>query len=337
MLRRKLLKNLIRKFKWPFLGLILLTFLIGYLSFLIRFNLRTNLYYWQHRGKFYFLFGKFSITEKVEGIKIFVDWNKLLLILFLLYFPVKIIIQFTLYHFQKYYERKAKVYLTKKLLNFAAKNQDLVTQKSSQKVHIINRLVPEFSWQFFTIPINLFNIFIDLSLEIFSLTFLVKTSNLGELVPLVVVLLIVNLIWLGIFSFLTGKTRKLEEEKQRNYQKEEEVKVRIFLENLNSKNNPVSLRKIHTLLDKNSEKISSSFFLSVFTELPSFIIPGFTTLFLFLYYHFWIGGVGGLDWNSYFVAQNLQRILSYSKRMLYWSNRIPDFRGNYRKILSFYN
>jgi hypothetical protein len=71
--------------------------------------------------------------------------------------------------------------------------------------------------------------------------------------------------------------------------------------------------------------------------LPSFIIPGFTIFFLFLYYHFWIGGVGGLDWNSYFVAQNLQRILSYSKRMFYWSNRIPDFRENYRKILSFYN
>jgi len=204
------------------------------------------------------------------------------------------IIQFSLHYFRNYCERKARVYLTKNFLNFATKNRGLIAQKSSEKVYVINCVVPEFSRQFFSLPINLFSAFVSLGLEIFSFIFLIRTSDLKKLVPLIIVFLIVNLIWLVFFNLFTRKIRKSEEKKRRDYREEEEVKIRIFLENLNSEKRPVSLSQIHTLLDKNSGKISSSLFLSTLTELPDFIIPGTAVLFLFLYYQFWLDGRGGL-------------------------------------------
>ena len=128
------------------------------------------------------------------GSKIYVDWLKLLLILFLLYFPLKIALHFIYKFFQKYYQRRAQVYLTKKLLGFAVKNRDLIAQKTSEKVYILNQIVPEFSRQFFAIPLKLFETLADLGLEIFSLLFLIRTSNLTEMVPLIISFLLVNLI-----------------------------------------------------------------------------------------------------------------------------------------------
>src|SRR4051794_6820014 len=95
----------------------------------------------------------------------------------------------------KCYERETEVYLSKKLLSFAYKNKDLITKKTSEKVYIINKIVPNFSYQFFAIPLDLFGIIVDISLEIFSLYFLIQTRNLTNLVPLIFVFILVNLIW----------------------------------------------------------------------------------------------------------------------------------------------
>ncbi|MCE8162739.1 MAG: hypothetical protein I3273_01795 [Candidatus Moeniiplasma glomeromycotorum] len=335
MYSRKIWKLLLKKFKFSFFILFLLTFLISYLSFLIRFNLRTNLYYWEYRGKFYYLLGKFSVTEQVANGKIYVDWPKLLLILLLLYFPLKITVRFARNYFQKYYQRKVKVYLTKKLLEFAAKNKDLITQKTSEKVYVLNQIVPEFSWQFFAIPLKLFDVSVDLGLEIFSLFWLIRTGNLTEMVPLIGAFLLVNLIWLILFYFFTQKTRKLNERKRWNYQEEEKIQIKTFCENLNSPGNPVSLKKIHNSLTKNTQKTSASLILSELTKLPDLIIPGMAILFLFLYYHIWLGGTGGLDWNAYFIVYNLQRILAEVKKGFYWLSQVSEFHENYVQIENF--
>lgn len=185
-MRGRVWKSLLKKFKVSFLFLFFLAFLISYLPFLIRFNLRTNLYKWEYRGQFYLLLGKFSVTKQIKNGKIYVDWTKLLLILFLLYFPLKIIFHLVFNYFRKYYQRKCQVYLTKKLLNFAAKNRELIAQKSSEKIYILNQTVPKFSRQIFTLPLKLFEVLVDLGLEIFSLFFLIRTSRLSELIPLTI-------------------------------------------------------------------------------------------------------------------------------------------------------
>ncbi|MEG7979236.1 MAG: hypothetical protein NY202_05075 [Mollicutes bacterium UO1] len=91
----------------------------------------------------------------------------------MLYFPIKLITQFTLDYFREHYERAVKIYLAKKLLSFADKNKDSITKKSSEKVYILNEIVPNFSRQFFAVPLSLFEVIIGLSLEIFSLSFLI--------------------------------------------------------------------------------------------------------------------------------------------------------------------
>jgi hypothetical protein len=111
----------------------------------------------------------------------------------LLYFPFKIIIQLTLNYWQKNYEREVKVYLTKKLLNYATKNKDLMIKKSDEKVYIINKIVPKFARQFIGIPVGLFEIFVDISFASFNLYFLVSSYQLSQLVPLLIVFVLVNL------------------------------------------------------------------------------------------------------------------------------------------------
>ncbi|KLL02024.1 MAG: hypothetical protein MRERC_5c041 [Mycoplasmataceae bacterium RC_NB112A] len=298
--------------------------------------MRTNLYKWEYRGKFYYLFGKFSVTEQVKNGQIYVNWTKLLLILLLLYFPLKFFARFALNYFQKCYQREAEIYLIKKLLNFAAKNKDLIAKKTSEKVYILNQIVPKFSDQFFALPLEIFETLVDLSLEIFSLFFLIRTNRLAEMVPLMGVFLLVNLIWLAFFHFFTQKIRKLNERKKCNYQEKEKIQIRTFCENFDANENPVSLKKIHDSLVENSQKLSTSFFLSELTELPELIIPGTAVLFLFLYYHIWLGGVGDLGWNAYFMAHNLQRILSKTKKIFHWSSQASSFRENYSQIESFF-
>jgi hypothetical protein len=212
-------------------------------------------------------------------------------------------------YFRKYYQRKCQVFLTKKLLNFAAKNRELIAQNSSEKVYVLNQTVPEFSRQIFTLPLKLFEILVDLGLEIFSLIFLIRSSHLSELIPLTITFLLTNLIWLALFYFFTRKWRKLSKQRKRNYQEEEKIQIRIFCENINYKansektltkvpsvnNQPPNLGKIYNLLDKNSSEFSTSFLLSELTELPDLIIPGIVILFLLFYYQFRLGGSGDLD------------------------------------------
>ena len=83
--------------------------------------------------------------------------------------------------------------MTKKLLNYAAKNKDLMIKKTSEKVHIINNIVPEFSRQFIAVPVDLFEIFVDISFAVFSLYSLINSYHLTRLVPLLFIFILVNL------------------------------------------------------------------------------------------------------------------------------------------------
>lgn len=57
--------------------------------------------------------------------------------------------------------RKATVFLTKKLLNFAYKHKDLMTKKQEEKIYIVNHVVPVFSRQIFAILVKIFDIFVN--------------------------------------------------------------------------------------------------------------------------------------------------------------------------------
>jgi hypothetical protein len=63
--------------------------------------------------------------------------------------------------------RKATVFITKKLLNFAYKHKDLLAKKPAEKVYIVSHVVPVFSRQFFTILVKIFDIFIGCFFALF--------------------------------------------------------------------------------------------------------------------------------------------------------------------------
>ncbi len=208
------------------------------------------------RGKFYYLFGEYPLVEKIKDSAIYVYWAKLLLILFLLYFPIKIIIQFALDYFQNHYEREIKVYLSKKMLNFAYKNKDLITKKTSEKVYVLNEIVPNFSQHFFTVPLSLFGIITDISLEVFSLCFLIRTRNLADLIPLIIAFILVNLIWFTIFNHFGRKFQETNKKRKIVCQQGEKNQIRNFLENLNTSNDKAGdLEKLSNSLDRNSKKM----------------------------------------------------------------------------------
>jgi len=171
-----------------------------------------------------------------------------------------------------------------------------MAKKSSEKVHIINETVPNFSRQFFTIPISLFGVITDVSLEIFSLYFLIKTQNLTDLIPLIIVFILVNLVWFILFNYFAKKFQERNNKKKIVYQQDEKLQVRKFLENLNTINNKSGdLERLYKLINHNSEKISFLNLATLFFSLPDLIIPGFSIFFLFLYYQFYSGGKGGLS------------------------------------------
>src|SRR5581483_6541450 len=114
----------------------------------------------------------------------YVNWPKLLLLLFFCYFPTRIIIQFTLNYLKKHYHREITVFLLKKMVAFAAKNKEIMVKKKAEKVFVLNDLVPQFSQQFLELPVNLFNVSIDIFLETLSLFFLIKSRSLHEITPL---------------------------------------------------------------------------------------------------------------------------------------------------------
>lgn len=211
------------------------------------------------------------------------------------YFPIKIIIKFTLNYFQKCYERKVKVYLSKKLLNFAYKNKDLIAKKTSQKVYVLNEIVPNFSQQFFAVPLSLFSIITDIFLEVFSLCFLIGTRNLVSLIPLIITFILVNLVWFTLFSYFGKKFQMTNKKKKIVCQQGEKIQIRNFLESLNTGGDKAGdLGKLSNSLDRNSKKMTFLIFANLIFSLPDLIIPSFIILFLFLYYQFYLGGQGGL-------------------------------------------
>lgn len=332
--QKGLLKSLFQKFKWKFLLLFLLTFLISYITFLIHFNLVNNLSQNRGRGRFFFLFGKYPLIEKIDGGKVYVDWNRLLLILFLLYFPLKIIAHLVLDYWQKNYERQVNVYLTKKLLNYAEKNKDIIAKKLDHKVYVINRVVPEFSRQFISLPVDLFEIFFGISFASFNLYFLVSSYRLFQLVPLLVIFVLNNLVWFGFLYNHFSSLRQTNLTKKSNYQNLEKVQVKFWLEGLPLDNNPKSLSK---LLDQNSQQITNLNFLSTLYQLPELIISGINILFLFLYYQIYCGGKSGLGWEIYFIANHLQKIFFKIKKGFNLRSAISVWRDNYQKIESFFS
>lgn len=336
--RKKILKTLFKKFKWNFFYFFVLVFLTNYLTFLILFNLRQNFSYQQgKRGYFYFLFGKYSVIQEVQGDKIYINWNKLLLILLLLYFPLKIIIQSISDYLQDICQRKATVFLTKKLLNFAYKHKDLTTKNQEEKIYVINHVVPVLSRQFFAVPIRIFDIFIDLSFDLFWFYFLLKNSELFHLTPFLFFFVFINLFWLILFRIFTSKSAQLQKKKEVDYQEMEENQIKIFFKNLNDDRESVNLKKIHKSLEENSQHFSSLHFVSLFLNSSYLIIPGLHLLFLFFYYKFFLGGQGGLEWDLYFVALNVRGIFFLVRRTFKLLPTISSLLKNYRRVERFFD
>ncbi|WNE40840.1 MAG: hypothetical protein mread185_000297 [Mycoplasmataceae bacterium] len=335
MTKGKLLKFLFWKFKWKIFFLFFLTFLINYVAFLIRFNLLNNLSSFRdYKGHFFYLFGKYQITIKEKHT----NWKTLLLILFLLYFPLKLIIHLTLDYWKKNYQKETENSLIKKLINYADKKRYLMNSKIAEKVEIINNIVPEFARQFINIPVEIFGIIVDFSFILFNLYYLIKIYNLSNLIPLMIVFILANLIWFILFNLLFFVSKENNITKKKNYQSYQKSRIKIWLENLASEKkilkNPIKLIK---LLDSNHRKITNINFISTFHQLPSIIIPGINILFLFLYYCFYRGGEGGLGWDVYFIASDLQRFVQKIEKSFNLLSSISDFKENYRQIKSFFN
>ena len=332
--QKKLLKSLFWKFKWKFFLLFFLTFLINYITFLIHFNLANNLSHDRGRGHFFYLFGKYQLTKKIDSSKAYVNWSKLLLILFLLYFPLKIIIRLVLGYWQKNCEREVNVYLIKKMLNYADKNKELVVKKPDNKAYVVNNVVPEFSRQFVSIPVDLFEIFVSFSFASFSLYFLVNSYQLSQLVPLLVIFVLVNLVWFGFLYNHFGSFYQTNLAKKKNFQNIEKFQLKTWLEGLKHDNKPKSLSK---LLDRNSQQITNLDFLLTLCKLPELIISGISLLFIFLYYQVYCGGRGNLSWDIYFIANSLQTIFFKTKKGFSLLPIISNCQENYQKIGSFFS
>ena len=337
MMREKIHKTLFKKFKWSFLILFFLVFLTNYLTFLVSFNLRQNLSFDEKkRGWFYYLFGKYSVFQKNQSSKIYVDWNKLLLILFLLYFPLKIIIQSILNYWQEFCQRKATVFLKKKLLNFASEHKGLIVKNQEEKIYIINQVVPDFSRQFYAVPIEIFDIFVGFFFNLFWLYFLIKSNSLFDSTLFIFVFMFISLLWLILFKVFTKKSEQFQKKKEVDYQKIEGSRIEFFLRNLNDGNKLVYLKEVDSFLDKNSQKFSSLRFVLLFLDLPHLIISGLNLLFLFLYYKLYLDGQGGLGWNLYFVALAVQNIFLLVRRAFKLLPNISSLLKKYKRIKSFF-
>lgn len=335
--RKKILKPLFKKFKWNFLVLFLLVFLDSYLAFLIIFNFRQNLSYdSEKRGWFYYLFGKHSVIQETQGTKIYVNWNKLLFILLFLYFPLRIIIKSTLKYLQSTYSRKATVFLTKELLDFAYQHKDLITKKQKEKIYIVNHFVPIFARQLFVIIVRIFHVFVDFIVNLFWFYILIKFNELFYLTPFIFAFVLINLFWLILFEIFTKKIVRLQKKKTLDYQEIEENQIEFFLKSLNNNNQSMGLKKVHRSLDKNSQKLSSLRFVSLFLDLPYLIISGLHLLFLFLYCKVFLGGQGGLGWELYFVALAIRSIFFLVRRTFELLPTISSFLKNYKQIKSFF-
>lgn len=336
MLKGELLRLLFRKFKWKILFLCFLTFLVSCIAFLIRFNLINNLSQNRGgRGYFFYFLGKHQVHEGDES---YVNWSKLLLILFLLYFPLKIVIHLILNYWKKNYQQEAEIFLTKKLLIYADKNKHLVTEKATEKTHIINEIVPKFAYQFIDIPVEKFGIFADLLFVTFNLYYLINSYELMNLVPLLIIFVLINLIWFSMFSYFFTQKKEDNIIKKNNYQNWEKSQIRTWLENLIFENdNSQDVKKLSKELDGNYQKIAKIDLFSTLYQLQSLIISGTTILFLFFYYNVYCEGEGGLKWSIYFIANDLQRVIQKIEKSFNLASDISFLKQNYRKIEEFFN
>jgi len=198
-------------------------------------------------------------------------------------------------YWQKNCEREVNVCLVKKLLNYAERNKDLMAKKSDEKVYIIDNVVPEFSRQFISIPVDLFEIFVSISFASFSLYFLVKSYQLSWLVPLLFIFVLINLIWFGFLYNRFGSLHQTNLAKKKNCQNIEKFQIKTWLEGLKNDNKLKSSKSLSKLLDRNSQQITNLDFLSTFCQLPELAISGISILFLFLYYQIYRGGRGDLS------------------------------------------
>jgi hypothetical protein len=80
------------------------------------------------------------------------------------------------------------------MLSFAYKNKDLIVEQRNEKIDVITNVVPNFSQQFFDVPVRLFDIFTHVSFDIFWFYFLVNSRQLSEILPFVLVFIIANLV-----------------------------------------------------------------------------------------------------------------------------------------------
>jgi hypothetical protein len=336
MFKGELLRLLFRKFKWKILLLCFLTFLVSCVAFLIRFNLLKNLSQNRGgRGYFFYFLGKYQVHT---GDGNYVNWSKLLLISFLLYFPLKIVVHLILNYWKKNYQKEAEIFLTKKLLIYAEKNKHSVTEKIAEKVHIINEIVPKFACQFIDVPVEIFGVLADLFFIIFNLYYLINSYELINLVPLLIIFVLINLAWLSLFSYFFTQKKEDNIIKKNNYQNWEKFQIRIWLENLMFENdNSQDAKNLSNSLDNNYQKITEINLLSTLFQLPNLIISGTMIFFLFFYYNFYCGGEGGLDWSIYFIANDLQRVIQKIEKSFNLASDISSLNKNYQKIKKFFN
>jgi hypothetical protein len=221
------------------------------------------------------------------------------------------------------------------LLNYAEKNKDLMIKKPDEKVYIITNIVPEFSRQFISIPVDLFGIFVDISFAVFSLYFLVNSYQLFQLVPLLVIFILVNLTWFAFFYYFFSSSRQANLAKKNNYQNLEKSQIKTWLEGLQFENQTGNSENLSKLLENNSSQITKLNFLSALYQLPELIISGISIFFLFLYYQVYCGGKGGLSWSIYFIANNLQTIFFRTKKGFNLLSTISTYQENHQKLNGF--
>ncbi|MDR1670854.1 MAG: hypothetical protein LBR43_04000 [Spiroplasmataceae bacterium] len=268
----------------------------------------------------------------------YVNWNVLLLILFLLYFPLKLIIHLTLDCWKKNYQKEIENFLTKILIKHIDKNKYLASEKITEKINTINNVVPKFARQFINIPVEIFGIFVDVFFILFNLYYLINNYDSSNLIPLIIVFILVNLIWFTLFRILFSASKANNIAKKKNYQSYEKSQIKIWLENCASKNRSLqNPNKLTNLLDNNYQKLVSANFMSVLYQLPNIMVSGTTILFLFLYYCFYCEGKGGLGWDVYFIANDLQRLVQKIEKSFNLLSTISDFKEKHQKVEDFFN
>jgi len=311
---------LLKRFRWNFFCLGLLTALSTYLSFLIRLNLRTNLSL-QTAGWFYWLLGKFPLFSKENNKK---KNSRLLLIIFFC-FLVRLTVQFTLSWGQKCYERVIYTFLIKRALSLKKQDSELSQEKDNELV-VLMKSVSNFSRQFLGLFINVVATGVDFLLEIYSLYFLITNRSLVNSVYLVRWFTLANITWILAYRFFLHPIILKNEKKKENCQQEEEIKIRFFWENSKTDILATSLDKLTTLLNNNSSQLFLDYFFMSLACLPNLVISGTHVLFLLSCYGW---QYKNLDLDNYLLAFSTQNIIWKVNQIQELSTLLSSFRHNY--------